>query len=309
MRKKRISYNELNEDIYESSYWTKPKLIFLGFIILILGFFINFSLEDKLNKLLVKVMSNNRDCPMMFEKTEVGYFPPKISIKKLSILGQCFNQPANRLNLEEIKLTPDFPSIAHLGIRFGIEVRGEDSVIRLSPIISPFGHYIEIEKSTINAKILHVLTAEDKSPIAGKIKLNGFLKFESGILTDGDLKMDSTNFHFPSQRISGFEMSQIPMDHFLLLAKFEKPGEMEIKKFEIGKPGKQVAINLKGKLFVSKSSFAMSLISLNGTMALSNTFLTNFSFLTFMLPQGHPDGKFQMSINGPLINPGAPKFQ
>jgi type II secretion system protein N len=309
MRKKRISYNELNEEIYESSRITRSRLITLGIVILVLSFFMNFSLEDKINKLLTSVLSNNQNCPVQFDKAELGFFPPRINLKKMTVLGLCFGQPNNRLFIDDLKISPDFPSIAHLGIRFSIDIKTEDSIIRISPIISPFAYYIEIDNSTINAKILHVLTSDDKSPVAGKIQLQGFMKFESGILTDGNIQMESNSFHFPSQRISGFDLPLIPLDKLNVEALFEMPGEMKIKKIEIGKPGKQIEINLKGKLQISKSSFASSILNLDGTMKLSPAFISNFSFITLMLPSGHTDGKYLMKINGPIFNPGAPQFQ
>lgn len=309
MRKKRVLYNELNEEIYEASFWTRPKLIGLGLIILIFGFVLNFALEEKVNRLLLNYLTGNDACPIQFEKAEIGYFPPRLSLKKLVVLGQCFSQPANRLNLDEIKVSPDFPSIAHFGLRIDIEIIADKTRIKIDPIISPFSHFLEIEKSVIDGQIFHALTQDDKSPVAGLIYVQGFLKFEGGTLTDGDVKLESKNFHFPSQRLSGFDLPLIPLDKLNIVATFTKPGEMEIKKFEIGKPGKQIEINLKGKLLVSKSSFMTSLINLNGTLNLSPAFMKNFSFVTLMLPQGHTDGKYQMRISGPLLNPGAPQFQ
>jgi type II secretion system protein N len=309
MRKKRILYNEINEDIYESRYWTKSKFIFLGIILLALGFIFNFALEEKINRVLISTLSSNEACPMQFEKLELNYFLPKIIIKKIVVNGVCFGQPANRLNIDEIKIRPDFPSIAHFGMRFSIEIKTEDSKINIDPIISPFSYFIEIEHSTINGNLFHVFASDDRSAIAGKIHLQGFLKFSSGILTDGDIKMESNNFNFPSQRISGFDLPLIQLDKLNLVAKFEKPGEMNISALDIGKPGRQIEISLKGKLLVSKSSFNTSILMLNGKMKLSQAFMTNFSFVTLMLPQGHTDGKYQMTINGPLFNPGAPQFQ
>lgn len=309
MRKKRILYNELSDDIYEATSITKSKLIFLGFFVLIISFIANLSLEEKINRLLGTYLMGNPQCPMQFEKAELGYFPPKISIKKMTILGACFNQPSNRLFVDDLSIAPDFPSITKLGLRMSIQIKAEDSIIKISPIFSFFGRYIEIEKSTINAKIFHILASDDKSPIAGKIFIKGFLKFESDILTDGHIQMDSNNFHFPSQRISGFDLPLIQLDKFNLEALFEKPGEMKVKKIEIGKPGKQIEINLAGKLQISKSSFASSMLNLNGTMKLSPAFMNNFSFVTLILPPGHTDGKYQMKINGPLLNPGSPQFQ
>ena len=57
------------------------------------------------------------------------------------------------------------------------------------------------------------------------------------------------------------------------------------------------------------TSFANSLLNLGGSLYLSPAFIKNFSFVTLMLPQGHADGKFQMTISGPLLNPGPPQFQ
>jgi len=309
MRKKRILYNELSDDIYEASSITKSKLIFLGVVVLFISFLANLSLEEKVNRLLSTYLMGNPQCPMQFEKAELGYFPPKITIKKMTIMGACFNQMSNRLFIDDLILAPDFPSITKLGLRMSIQVKAEDSNIKISPIFSLFGRYIEIEKSTINAKIFHILTSDDKSPIAGKIFIKGFLKFEADTLTDGHIEMDSNNFHFPSQRISGFDLPLIQLDKFNLEALFERAGEMKIKKIEIGKPGKQIEINLAGKLQISKSSFVSSILNLDGTMKLSPAFMNNFSFVTLILPPGHPDGKYQMKINGPLLNPGSPQFQ
>lgn len=309
MRKKRILYNELSDEIYESSFWTKTKLIFIGVCILFLAFILNFSIEDKINWYLTNALGSNQACPMQFEKTELHYFPPKINIQRLTILGNCFGQPTNQLYINEIKITPDFPSIAHIGIRIGLEINAQDTHIKLYPVVSPFSTYIEIDNSYINAKMLHPFFADDKSPIAGKILLQGFLKLEDGNLADANIKMQSNNFHFPSQRISGFDLPLIPLEKLQLEALFERPGELKIKNIIIGKPGKQIEINLKGKLAISKSSFASSMLMLDGTMTLSPAFMTNFSFVTLMLPAGHTDGKYMVRINGPIINPGAPQFQ
>jgi type II secretion system protein N len=311
MRKKRVLYNELNEEIYESKYWTKPKLIFIGLVILILGFLINFSLEEKVNNFLQNNLATNSNCPTQFEKAELGLIPPRISMKKPVILGSCFGQPNNRLNLDSITIKLDFPSIAHLGVRLNLEIKSKDANLIIDPVLSPFSTYIEIEKSSINGNLLHVLMNDDKSPIAGKINLEGFLKFESGTLTDGDLLMSSNNFNFPSQRISGFDLPLIMLYKLNLHALFDgnDKSKMKIKSIEIGKNGTPININLKGFLLVSKNSFANSILNLDGSLKLSPSFMNNFSFVTLMLPQGHTDGNYQMKINGPLMNPGAPQFQ
>ena len=82
MRKKRILYNELSDDIYESTRITKSKLIFLGILVLFFSFILNLSLEEKANRLLTTYLTGNPQCPIQFEKVELGYFPPKLALKK-----------------------------------------------------------------------------------------------------------------------------------------------------------------------------------------------------------------------------------
>ena len=83
MKRKRIQYNELNEDIYGPKYWTKASLVITGIVLLTFGFLFNFSLEEKINKWLLATLSSNEACPILFEKAELSYFFPKVIVKKL----------------------------------------------------------------------------------------------------------------------------------------------------------------------------------------------------------------------------------
>src|SRR5207237_978276 len=86
MKRKRIQYNELNEEIYGPRYWTRGKLIFVGTILLIFGFIFNLNLEEKINRILLSTLSTNEACPIIFDKAELSYFLPKVTIKKPVIL-------------------------------------------------------------------------------------------------------------------------------------------------------------------------------------------------------------------------------
>jgi hypothetical protein len=167
---------------------------------------------------------------------------------------------------------------------------------------------VEIEKSSINAKIFRVFSSENKSIIAGKIFVQGFLKFEDKQIVDGKIKMESNSFYFPAQRISGFDLPNIELNLLNLVAEFISPKEMKIRKLKLGKPGKQIEIDLTGKLNIPEKSFNTSILLLDGELKLSPEFMNNFSFITLMLPEGALDGKYHMRINGPLTNPGAPSF-
>jgi len=77
MKKKRIHFNEINEEIYTPTVWTKARIIFISFTILIIGFLANFSLEEKVNKLLLNLLQKNDSCPIQFQKAELSYFLQK----------------------------------------------------------------------------------------------------------------------------------------------------------------------------------------------------------------------------------------
>jgi hypothetical protein len=59
---------------------------------------------------------------------------------------------------------------------------------------------------------------------------------------------------------------------------------------------------------MSTSGLSNSLLSLKGTLFLSQYFLNNFSFVQIFFPPSNKTGKYQMTLDGPLGNLGAPKF-
>lgn len=314
MRKKRIQYNELTEEIYERRFWSRPIIIFLGMLLLLIGFLANFSLEDRLDKFISTTLEQNPSCPMHFEKLELSYLLPKMTFKKINIKGICFGNPQNNLQLDTLILKMELPSLMHLGFRFGIDIKSQKELdLKLSPILSFGKMYIEIEDSKWDAKILRILNAEGKSIASGTMKTEGFLVFKDGGLVDGDLKIHSNNFNFPSQKISGFELPLLMLYKFDFHAFFKEHDKtkMTIEKIDIGKNGSPIKIALKGYVLsaTAPSSFMNSALVLNGPLQFTPQFLNSFSFLSMLLPPGHADGKFLMKIQGSLNNPGTPQFQ
>ena len=131
MKKKRIQYNELNEEIYAPKYWTKTKLVLIGALILFFGFIATFSLEERLNRFLQTKLASNVSCPVQFEKLELSYFLPKAIIKRPVIMGACFGQYNNRLEFKDIKISFHSPSFYPVGIRLHVEATSGKSYINL----------------------------------------------------------------------------------------------------------------------------------------------------------------------------------
>lgn len=308
MKRKRIQYNEINEEIYAPKYWTKARLIIIGIFLLLLGFLVNFSLEDRINKYLQTALGTNAACPIQFEKAELSYFLPKLIMKKPVILGACFGQYNNRLEFKDIKVAFHSPSFYPVGIRLHVEASSGKSYINLYPVISVFSQNIKIEKTIVDTQIFAPMTQNNVSPVSGTLSIEGFFEFKSGTIHDGELEIVSKNFSLPSQNIKGFELTQLNLETLDIRAKFSDPNTLDIQRIQLGKSGAPIELVLKGILKVSHADFMGSNLALAGDLKLSQFILVNFAFIKLFLPENNTSGSYKMKINGPLRNPGAPQI-
>lgn len=308
MKRKRIQYNEINEETYAPKYWTKPRLVLIGMALLLFGFLVNFSLEDRLNKYLQTTLTNNQACPIQFERAELSYFMPKITMKKPVIMGACFGQFNNRLEFRDIRIGFHSPSFYPVGIRLHIAATSGKSYINVYPVISLFSQNVKIEKTVIDTQIFAPMIEENLSPISGQLSIEGFFEFKSGNIVDGDLDIASKNFSLPSQNIKGFELTQLNLETLRISAHFTDPQTISIDRIQIGKPNAPIELGLKGVVKINESDFMNSILNLNGNLKLSQYILLNFSFIKLFLPESNTSGNYQMKINGPLRNPGPPQI-
>ena len=308
MKKRKIQYNEINEDNYAPLFWTKARLIIIGILILLAGFLSNLSLEDKLNRFLQSQLSSNQACPIQFEKAELGYFLPKVTLRKPLILGACFGQYNNQLALKDLKISLHSPSFYPVGIRLHVEVTSKKTKINLYPVLSLFTYNVKIDDTIIDSDFFAPMTASNHSPISGTMSIEGFFEFKAGSVVDGEIDIVSKNFVLPSQNIQGFELTKINLHEFRLSAKFTDRNEITVEKLQLGTTAAPVYINLNGKVKVEQSDFMGSKLILDGKLKLSNSILTSFAFLKLFLPADNTSGSYQMKINGTLRSPGQPKL-
>jgi hypothetical protein len=309
MKRKRIQYNELNEEIYSPMYWTRTRLIASGLVILLFGFLFNFSLEEKINKWLLATLSSNEACPIIFEKAELSYFLPTITIVKPIILGSCFGQINNRLPLQDFKIAISGPSFYPPGINLHVIIHEGRTKLNLYPTLSPFSQYVEIDDSILDAQIFGAMTDTNKSPINGTLLLKGSLKFSGNTVEDGALSITSNNLRLPAQNIKGFDMTEIVLNRLSIQTHFINKSTMQIDEIAIGKPGMPIDLKLKGSIQFDPNVLMASQLKLAGTLHLSNFILTNFSFIKLFLPESNTSGTYQMNLSGPLGNLGPPQFK
>jgi len=153
------------------------------------------------------------------------------------------------------------------------------------------------------------MTNNNKSPIAGILNLEGFLKFSSGSITDGQIEIQSNDFHIPAQTINNFEIKLLNLKKFNFSAHFANTQTMLIDKFDIGQANTPLELKLKGSLIINSSNFMSSLLQISGPLHLDTYVLTNFEFIKLFLPIGNTNGTYQMKLVGALDNLGKPEFK
>ena len=302
MKKKRVQYNEINEEVYQQKYWSKPRLIFMGMVLVILGFFINFPIEEKLNRALADALSSNQACPIQFDKAEFHYFLPKLVVKKATILGACFGQPNNTLTLHDVKIGLDWPSFYPVGLKFHIAINEKKTKINIYPILSLFSHYIDIKDTSIDPQIFAATSIDGKFPIMGIINVDGSFKLTSGSVEEGEFILNSRNFYLPAQNFRGFEMGLVRIDHVNITGHYNNKNQIKFDHIDLGKSGKPIDLKLKGTLDINHVFFMNSYLQLNGSLKLSNFIMTNFSFIKIFLPANNTTGNYQMKLQGNLTN-------
>lgn len=309
MKKKRIQYNELNEEVYNIKNWKLPHFLIIALILFFIGFLFNLALEEKIRKSLSEILGKNESCPILFEKLNLAFFPPKIKLQNVIVEGSCFNHRNNNLPLEEINFGLILPSFSPLGIKFKFHIQDKNLKLNAYPILGFNSQYLMIEESFLNSEILKVYSEDFRPVILGGFQIEANLTFKSGFIEEGNINLKSKNFILPAQNLKGFDIMTIPLNQFKFEANFENKSLLKITQFTIGGNDRPLLLNLKGPLNVIPENFLGSSLNLSGTLKLAPDFLANFSFLKLFLPNPRANGIYNMKLTGPLNNLSAPKFE
>ncbi len=308
MKRKKISYNEINDEVYYPEEFSKVKIFFLCSLLFFIGFIINVNLSERLNKIVKPLLASNPNCPINFEKLDFEYILPKIIFKNPVIQGLCFGHPGNAMPLSHLSIAIDGPSFVPPGIKIKIEAIQGKTHLEIFPSISFGSKIIEIRNSTINASDLGALFADGISPFTGKIDIDGVLHFSVTKITEGAMNIKSKNFVVPEQNIKGFMAPTLNLNHLSIKLRVAKDSNMDIREFKLG-TGDPLGLELKGKIFLNYQSFMNSQVDLDGNLATTPFFLESFAILKLMLPEPqNPQGKFKIKLSGELASMNQPQI-
>lgn len=302
MKRKKIQYNEISEEIYSPEEISKAKIIILCIVLLLVGFFLNFNFQERVNAILKPILLSNQNCPIQYDQSDFQFFRPKFILKNPIIMGQCFGQYGQRLPLKELSIALNGPSFVPPGIELKIEAKQGKTNLKIYPSLS-FGKTVILFKekeSTIDLSMLGVLFQEGKSPFNGTVNLDGVIHLADNKISEGRINLTSKNLVLPEQNIKGFLAPNMNLKTFALKLLITNGKDVRISEFKLGN-GNPMGLNLKGSLALNQARLPSSQIRLDGRFQTTPFLLENFALLKLLLPpEPNPDGLFKFNLQGEL---------
>ncbi len=306
--KNKIQYNEILENIYGKRNIPYAKITILSIFLIILGFAANFPVKEIITTQVSKALQSNPSCPIMYDKIDVSFFLPKVTLKQPIISGRCFNNPTESLKLKNIKLSFVGPGFSPMGLKFHALVKAGKTNINLYPTISFGTQFLRIDKTAIDSSLINKITGINNL-FQGKFNLTSLLNLSSTGLEDGKLIIKSKNLKVPSQKIHDFNVPELSIGNFLLKAILKDKKLMEINELIIGNENSPIIASFKGSLKVNKYNFTFSVIDIIGEVKFSQKFLSDFSIIGLFLPAKKPEnGFYKLKVKGPLNRLSKPEF-
>jgi type II secretion system protein N len=306
--KNKIQYNEISNEVYGNKNIPYIKIVFISITLLIIGFVLNFPVNDIMTKQITKGLQTNSACPIIFDDLKITFFLPKVVLKKPIISGRCFKQPGQSLKLNDVKLSFAGPSFSPIGIKFKTQIKSGRTNINLFPTISLGGHLLRIDKTVIDSDLVNKLSGMSNL-LRGTFNLTALINSSNESLQSGKLVLKSKNIIVPGQNIKGFDVPELNIGNFLLKANMKNSKTTEIIDFIIGNETSPIIATFKGTIKMNKYNFSFSEIDLIGEVKFSDKFMSDFSILNILLPSKKPiDGFYKMQLKGPLNRMIKPKF-
>ncbi len=308
MKRKKIQYNEINDDVYQNEKIRKSKFIIVGIIFLFIGFFIHFNLSERIDQFLKPILISNARCPIKYDKSEVEYFIPKLNLKNVVISGQCFQSPYQKLSFKNVSLTLVGPSFVPIGFKFKVSIQDTLHKIHLYPSLSFSKQVIEILDTELDGDIFKVLLGANETPLRGKIKIQGVFHITNQKINEGKLLIESQNLLLPEQNIKGFLSPTLNLKILKLNLRILKNQTIDVREFILGN-GNPVGLNLKGSILLNSQMIGSSEVNLDGTLKTTPFFLESFALLKLLLPANpNPAGEFRIKFQNTLSNLAEPQI-
>lgn len=272
---------------------------------LLIGFFViafvtHFPLEKRLQNLVKAQLAQLPGCRAQFDRLQVGFFMPKITLTNVILPPGCAGSAAT--NLGHLTLHFTGPSFSPFGLAFlgETEINGQPLSLRYAAGLGT--QVINIQEEDLQlARLVGVVPSLPK--MQGRLRLNARVTMSDNRLQDLQLLAESRDFAVLSQNINGLKIPRLDIGMLSIKALSESPQVLRLEQFVVGTPGSPIRAKFNGTVNVS-NNIAMSPLNIKGEAAFSPQFMESFAILNMLMAAfTQKDGFYQIRLGGFL---GAP---
>jgi len=305
MIKKESIDNKLDDEIYSKVNPLNWKFFVLGFLLLILGFLINFPIRKTIIGFTESKIGSFRPCPMTFERMELGQFLQWANFKGPILSGRCFGQSSGSLmRLDSLNLSFQMPSLNPPGPKLHLSLKKDKTNLNIYPTISYPKMRLEIKDSIIDGDIVQILTG-DMFKLYGQIKVNSNLTLEKKNLSSGTISVVSKNLSIPPQNIMNFLVPYLNLGDLNIKGVVKTPNNLTFSSLKLGSKKSPIIANVSGSVKYNPQNPNGSTIDFKGKVKFSTEFVKKFGVLNLFTAGKTKDEKgfYSFSITGPLGRP------
>ena len=288
-------------------------LIGLSLGCLLLGFFLNFSFEEKILALAQTQLKKNAPCPLKYDHLEVLYFFPGVQFKKLKVPTSCMRELPFPLQFDEFNIqikgfsfTALAPILAFKGTSSeDLHLRGD---ILFSPK-NPQDFNLHLQETRFNAQLLSSLLSNTtggllKAPLQGTLNVNTRVTLQKGKLHGLWLNLLSDNFKISTFQVMGISIPATDIGNLQITMETTGDGKkLLLKKIALGGQDSSLEGNLQGEITLN-DDFMASLIKAKAQFSIAPNLLEKgpLSLVKVALNKFHnnKDGLYHVGIDNTI---------
>ena len=268
------------DDIYSRA--SLKILIGLSFLGLSLGFWINFSLEERLVSFVQTQLKKNAPCSLKYDRLGIFYFPPGLWVENLKIPARChpsFSMPL-QFSDAHVRLTGfDFSMFVPV-ISFKAQ-GGKDLLIRGELAASGQNLAFSLEETQIDGVFLtNILSSLEEVKrtfgisLDGKLVINTEIELQEQGIHSLEFSLASQDLKLPSLKVRGFNLPAIDIGILDIRLEVANDGEkLILKRFSLGSKESTLMAILEGEIDLLRENFLQSQVKIQTRFRFAPSFL------------------------------------
>lgn len=304
--KQKPSHNEISNDIYKKSKIPIFKLLSITSAGLLIGFIVNFPLNDFIKNKVVSTLNSSPSCPISYDSLKVSTLLPRAELKNVSISGLCFNKPSQNISLSDVNISFAGPSFSPIGVKINALIKEGGTRLNITPSLSPSEININIKDSKIDSKFINKLIGTTGA-FTGMFTADANIGIIKNKLSKSAIRLKSKNFIILPRTIKGFEIPRLNIKNILFKGSINKKGKLLIQEVILGDSNSPIIAEATGSINLNQRNIKASKLNIEVKFKLSKSFE---ELLLFFLAGKNKDSKgyYKVKLTGSLSRLNSPKF-